>query len=225
MRVTARSAGMEEHAVFEHMTGGRALRIGGRLERGLSLSIASLALCLFTVHAPAATLQVGCEQETVGVPGWTGPLLVTYDGEDSGTLSVKSDHTDLSLDATYRTRPEDGAKVIDGAGEIAATMPDLALLDACTAARVPADFKDDADFYNVIEHVLPGRDAAECEPCSDQGDRARRHLPAGRRNHRDQTHLSDGVDGSRRDHVHRDIPEELQARRWSLGRRDCLARS
>jgi len=150
MRVTARSAGMEEHAVFEHMTGGRALRIGGRLERGLSLSIASLALCLFTVHAPAATLQVGCEQETVGVPGWTGPLLVTYDGEDSGTLSVKSDHTDLSLDATYRTRPEDGAKVIVGFGEIAATMPDLALLDACTAARVPADFKDDADFYNVI---------------------------------------------------------------------------
>ena len=30
-----------------------------------------------------------------------------------------------------------GARVIDGAGEIAVTMPDLALLDACTVARVP----------------------------------------------------------------------------------------
>jgi hypothetical protein len=127
----------------------RAQWVGDRLQAGAASSIAGLALCLTTLPAPAETLQISCEQETVGVPEWTGPLVITYEGEESGRLNVKSDHTELSLDATYRTRPEDGAKVIDGVGEIAATMPDRELLDACTAARVPTDFKDDADFYNV----------------------------------------------------------------------------
>lgn len=131
--------------MFERTSDSRALGAGDRIGTGLALGVA--ALCLATLPAPAATLKISCEQETVGVPAWIAPLVLTYDGGETGTLSVKSDHTDLSVDATYGTRPEDGAKVIDGAGEVAAAMPDLALLDACTAARIQADFKDDADIY------------------------------------------------------------------------------
>lgn len=136
-----------------------------RVSDGLRGSVALIhALCLSTTPVRGAAMQISCEQETVGVPDWTGPLVVTYVGGESGTLSVTSDHIELSLVATYTTRPEDGAKVIDGYGEVAAKMPDLALLDACTQARIPADFTDDADFYTVTSMSCLGETEPSAEP-------------------------------------------------------------
>lgn len=153
---------MRERAMFERTTSRGAHRAGDRIGTGFALGVAALSLA--ALPANAAALQIRCEQETVGVPAWTAPLVVTYDGGESGTLSVKSDHIELSLDATYRTRPEDGAKVIDAAGEVAVTMPDLALLDDCTAARVPADFKDDADFYTITSMSCLGETQPSADP-------------------------------------------------------------
>lgn len=142
----------------------RAGSAGSRLRPGLVSTVAGLALCLTAFPSRGANLQITCEQETVGVPGWTAPLVVTYAGGETGTLSVKSDHVELWLDATYRVRPEDGAKVIDGAADVAVIMPDLALLDACTAARVPADFKDDGDLYFVTSTSCLGETQPSAEP-------------------------------------------------------------
>lgn len=116
--------------------------------------------------ALAESLSLTCERESVTAAGWSKPLNIVYEGAESGTVVVTAENTQLSLAATYKTRAEDGAKVIDAFGETTAIMPDLTALDACTAADVPADFKDDADFYNVASLSCLGVIKAGSEPVS-----------------------------------------------------------
>lgn len=135
--------------MFQNPAGMRPQGLRKWLRAGAASGTACIVLCGSLPSASAATFQITCEQETVGVPEWISPLVITYTGEASGTLTLSSEHLNLSLPGTYRIRPEDGAKVIDGFADTEATMPDLAQLDACTAARVPADLKGDADAYNI----------------------------------------------------------------------------
>jgi len=142
-----------------------AARIGA--SRSLSAHGALLGACLFLAMPPLAayaeSIQLSCERESVTAPGWNGPLSVSYEGGETGTLVINSDHTQLSLTGTLETNAEDGAKLISAFQETTAIMPDLAALDSCTAAKVPKDFAGDADFYNVtsmscLETVEAGAD-------------------------------------------------------------------
>ena len=126
----------------------------------LNFWTARFIMLLFVAFAisPAAAaepISINCENEDVLAANWKGPMTVTYDGEASGTLIVKSDHIDLTLPATskVRTGEVDGspktATAIEGFGETKSVMPDLAALEACAVKTVQPDFKDDADMVAI----------------------------------------------------------------------------
>jgi hypothetical protein len=102
-------------------------------------------------QAHAEPVVVSCADEDVIHAGWDSPLAVSYTGGQSGEISVKSEHMDLTVPASLSERSTeiDGAEVkavdINGSAETAALMPDMEDLLACAARSVQPEFKDDAD--------------------------------------------------------------------------------
>lgn len=100
--------------------------------------------------ASAEIVQVTCTRENMMAPGWDEPLSVTFDGSPNGTLVVRAPHTNLDLKGSMEIDASSGWKRIWAYEDTKAVMPDLAELDACSAASVPKDIEADADFFNVM---------------------------------------------------------------------------
>jgi hypothetical protein len=121
--------------------------------RGKSLTHVLIACSVLSLAAAPSrsgeVIGIACEKESTTTPGWGDVLTANYEGDETGRLIVDAAHTRLELAATKSIRAEDGAVSLLAGGEVAAIMPDLERLDACTAENVPAEFAEDPDFYNV----------------------------------------------------------------------------
>jgi hypothetical protein len=102
-----------------------------------------------TAHvASAAPLTIACAQEDRMVEGWTGPLTISYTGEATGNVTVKSEHVAFSLPAqTGSATAADGTEraTIIGSGETSSVMPDPQALKACMDAALPPEQANDED--------------------------------------------------------------------------------
>ena len=79
-------------------------------------------------------------------------MRIIYDGDASGTLTIKDASGEMSLPATKETRQgvgDDGAAMaatgIRAYGTVSAVMPDKAAIEACVREKLPADQLSDAD--------------------------------------------------------------------------------
>lgn len=108
-----------------------------------------------SLPASAEPITASCADEDVIHPGWDSALSVSYSGGPTGEISVKSDHVDFIIPASMseRTTEIDGQQVsvidINGSGEAALAMPDVADVFACVAASTQPEFKGDADMEAV----------------------------------------------------------------------------
>lgn len=93
----------------------------------------AIGLLLGFPEAPlAARIGLSCASGDV-VTGSAGPITYSYEGEASGTLTVKSTAGQFILPATMMTDGETTS--IKGNGMTNAPMPDLAALETCIAQR------------------------------------------------------------------------------------------
>ncbi len=132
--------------------------------RAVAPAIVVVSMLSASDSALAESIAISCEKETITVPEWKNPLSISYEGAENGTLAIKAEHTEFSLPASFRMHAEDGTRMIEAFAETTAVMPDLAALDGCTAAKIPADLKGDADFYNVTSMSCLGVTAASAAP-------------------------------------------------------------
>lgn len=115
------------------------------------LLLALLVLAGATPTANAASVIIECTREDMMVPGWTGPLTISYPGGESGDISVTSEHVTFSLPVRRieMTETVDGtemtATMISGSGATSSAMPDAEALIACATASLRPELKDDAD--------------------------------------------------------------------------------
>lgn len=93
----------------------------------------AIGLLLGFPEAPlAAKIGLSCASGDV-VTGSAGPVTYSYEGEASGTLTVKSTTGQFILPATMMTDGETTS--IKGNGMTTAPMPDLDALETCIAQR------------------------------------------------------------------------------------------
>ena len=140
----------------------RSYRLGSRRRPLLALA-ASAALLAGLASASAGPLKIVCGKANWLHPDTGGPLTVTYDGGDRGTIMVKGPHADLTLAATSSSRTGTVAGLtmttthISGGAEMNTAMPDLAAMEACIAAKVQPGLKTDADVYILAAHSCVGK--------------------------------------------------------------------
>ncbi len=96
--------------------------------------------------ADAATMTFAC---TARDTGKDVPFTATYDGGDSGTLTVTSPDGVMTLKARYIEQDADNWG-IDGFGQVTVTMPDKAALEACLKAEAQPGELDDADTLTFL---------------------------------------------------------------------------
>jgi hypothetical protein len=103
-----------------------------------------------TVHADALTIN--CVEKSFGK---TSDLTLTYEGSDSGTLTIKAPYGEMALPANKEERTDEssGAKVtgIRASGPATVLMPDKAVIEACVKGKLkPEEAADEDIVYTVI---------------------------------------------------------------------------
>lgn len=112
----------------------------------------SLAIGGCTAGA-AETMSIRCEADAVagGIPA----LSLTYEGDDSGTLTIASSLGEMVLPATREEREgeNEGAKYtvigITASGPANLLISDKAAMEACIAGRTPGEQANDPDFVTM----------------------------------------------------------------------------
>lgn len=114
-------------------------------QRRRRIGIAVASLLAFDCRVYAAAITITCTTENGMVPTSNGPLVITYDGEATGTLTVKGAFGDMALPATKQTRrgsvkgfnddKEYEAVGIQADGPAAIVMPDKAVIEACVKGK------------------------------------------------------------------------------------------
>lgn len=144
------------------MSAHRHSRPGSRRQPLLAI-VASAALLASLASASAGPLKIVCDKENWLHPDTGGPVTVTYDGGERGTIMVKGPHADLTLAATSSSRTGTVAGMtitttrISGGAEMNTAMPDLAAVEACVAAKVQPSLKGDPDVYIVAAQSCVGK--------------------------------------------------------------------
>jgi hypothetical protein len=117
----------------------------------------AIGLLLGFAEAPlAATVGVSCASGDV-ISGSAGPVTYAYEGDASGTLTVRSPTGQFVLPATFMTDGETTS--IKGSGKTSAPMPDLAALEACIAQK--RDPKDPDGYLNARDACLASTSIAK----------------------------------------------------------------
>lgn len=121
--------------------------------RGAATAFVALMTALAS-PAIAGSVKITC---TKAEADWMagGPTTVTYDGDQSGTITIASAAINLSLPATKEVhsgtvfgKPFTTTR-IDGRAEAEMVMPDQAALEDCAAKNTPADFAGDAGMFAI----------------------------------------------------------------------------
>jgi hypothetical protein len=88
----------------------------------------------------------------MGLGGNTSDMTITYEGDDQGTLIVKSASGEMTLPATKETREgtNDAGETysvtgIRASGKTTALMPDKAAIESCVKGKLPPDQLADED--------------------------------------------------------------------------------
>lgn len=147
------------------MTAGhRSIRSGSRRRLLPVVAIAvSAGLLASLASASAGQVKIVCAKEDWAHPDSGGPLTVTYDGGDRGTIVVKGPHADLTLPATTNSRTGTAAGMtistthIYGGAETTTAMPDLAAVEACAVAKIQPGLRTDIDVYILAAQSCVGK--------------------------------------------------------------------
>lgn len=104
--------------------------------------------------AIAGAIAISCEIEN-SMAASGGPLTLSYEGAESGTLKLRSKRINIEMPATKEVRKGtlDGkphtVTGIRGAIESVTAMPSQQALEDCVAKNTSPEFKDDADIASV----------------------------------------------------------------------------
>jgi hypothetical protein len=110
-------------------------------------------LALLSSTAQAEPINILCEDAGEKTPA---KLTLTYEGDSSGTLTVKAPFGEMSLPATKEQREdvEDGEKLtatgIRAFGPATVTMPDKAAIEACVKGKLKPDEAQDEDIVATV---------------------------------------------------------------------------
>ncbi len=116
-------------------------------------------LTVITSGVSAEALALTCEQHDVGTPrgagGGPADMTLAYDGEDTGTLTVKGPFGEMSLPATKQLKEGSDPSINGGkpytvtgiraAGPATVVMPDKAAIEDCVTGKLSAEDLKDRD--------------------------------------------------------------------------------
>lgn len=94
--------------------------------------------------ATAETIIISCKFENANIK-LTGneSLAATYEGDESGTVTIKASTFEFSIPAKKQNRAADGAPLIEAWEKTSSAMPDLASIESCIAKTIdPAETQD-----------------------------------------------------------------------------------